>query len=306
MAEPKKMTRMTTNINPLGTPEHAAEFHKNLKRKLGQDKPQPDSQELENDVREFTPASGSFAIVDAALLKDLDSPLAKEAVIIPVKSDKVAFEIKMDYDDTTLRSVSISPKASPEPDAIAEPGHEDHHEEGMPAEVTPPEEVSEGLSPLSHDSSPERAIRKHKTPRSRRHMDGSDRYRLKDPAKKIMAKIKRTSHGQPRPEVHEVLEFIKNYSGKPIAEDQITAVKNLHLLVEVMDMLYAMACMDWEMTESGISNGQCVIEDDRFAVDNQGQLLFGGKILPLNFDWIHETRQLAKKIATKKAWDYRG
>ena len=298
---------MTTNINPLGSPEHADEFHKNLKKNLGQDKPLPDQTgtELENDVREFTPQSGTFAIVDAALLKDLDSPLAKEAVIIPVKSDKVAFEVKMDYDDTTLRSVSITPKASPEPGAIAEPGHEDHHEPEA-TEVIPPEDVTEGLSPLSHDSSPERAMRKHQTARSRRHMSGSDRYRIKDPAKKIMSKIKRTGHGQPRPEAHEVLEFIKNYTGKPITEDQISTFKNLQLLVETLNMLYAMACMDWEMTESGITNGQCVIEDDRFAVDNQGQLLFSGKILPLNFDWIYETRQLAQKIAQQKAWDHSG
>jgi len=154
--------------------------------------------------------------------------------------------------------------------------------------------LTEGLSPLSHDNSIQRKIRKHKTPRARRHMQGSDRYRRTDPTKRIKARLKRDSRHQPRPEVDEAFSFIAKYSGKPITESDLQHINNIELFADAINLLSAMAFGGWSKTEEGISNGHYVIEDNNIDVNN-GQLLYNKTPLKLNWDWLYSVKELINK-----------
>jgi hypothetical protein len=268
--------------------------------------------EPEDAVKVFSTASGSFAIVDAALLKGMeDNPLVQKAIVFPTKGE-VAFEVKADYDDAVLRNLSMAPKEDPsDAGRIVPPEHESHDNEGS-AEVVSPDMASpvapsvaqqpvvpEGASPLSHDSSPERAIRKHTTPRSRRHMDGSDRYRKNSPVKKVMARLKRPSRHQP--DVEEAFNFITKYGGKKVTEDVIKGIKNQALLADSIGLLMAMSMNGWQTLEEGVSNGAYEIADNRFEADKAGNLLFNEKPMPLNFNWLYEVRIMLQKSITESA-----
>lgn len=164
-----------------------------------------------------------------------------------------------------------------------------------PAEYDEP--MAEGISPLSHDSSPQRAIRKHMTPRSRRHMKGSNRYRRADPAKRVLARLKRVSRHQPKPEVEEAFSTIRKYWDKTVTESELTKISDKQLLLNAVELLTAMAFGGWAISEDGISNGSYVIGCDGFsAVD--GQLLYNNKPLKLNWSWLYEFRQLLRNIIT--------
>lgn len=306
-----------TSPNPVTDhdPETPADkFHKNLKKSLGQDKPaEPEkTPEPENQEKDFCTKSGAFAIVDASILKDLDNPLAKEAVIIPIKHKDAVFTVKAEYDDTILRSLTMGPKPSEtEPEALAQPGHEDHKDGDTPQEVTPPEVAkdqgvpvpSEGnASPLSHDDSVQRALRKHQTPRSRRHMKGSDLYRRGDPTKKAMARVKRVGRQEAKPEVEDAFQFLINNSGKQLSEDQLRSVKDQALLSEVLDLMLAMTFNNWNTEKSGVTNGDYLLEDDRFKAV-EGTLLFNDKPINLEFDWLYGVRQQMKALTLNQAWD---
>lgn len=270
--------------------------------------------EPEDAVKEFTTESGAFAIVDAAILSTMkDSPIAQNAVVFQTKSN-VAFEIKAEYDDTVLRTLSMAPKEDEsEAGAIKAPGHESHGQDGSSPEVVPPEvampgapqaaqapqTVPEGIAPLSHDSSPERAIRKHTTPRSRRHMDGSDRYRKNSPVKRVMARLKRTSRHQP--DVEEAFSFIAKYNGKPVTERDVKDIQNPQLLGEALGVLMAMAMGGWEALEEGVTNGSLEIIDKRFTTNDSGSLLLNNKELKLDFNWIYEARTMLQKNITESA-----
>ncbi|MEM3000606.1 MAG: hypothetical protein QXU32_00730 [Nitrososphaerales archaeon] len=141
-------------------------------------------------------------------------------------------------------------------------------------------QFSEGLAPLSHDSSIERAIRKHKTPRARRHMKGSDLYRRSDPVKRVLARLKRPSRHQPKPEVAEMLLSILR--GNVITEDDLDKVSDKHLLSNSIDLLIAIALGGWEKHGNIITNGYYCIESNDFDVMNE-QLLYLGK--PIRIDW---------------------
>lgn len=295
----------------------ADKFHKDLKKQLGQDKPEtPKTPETpkqpEDQEKSFSVETGAFAIVDASVLTGIDNPLAKQAVIVPTKFGDATFTVKTEYDDTILRNLTITPKQSEtEPEKIAEPGHDDHTEKGTPAEVTPPEVAKDqgvpvptegNAAPLSHDDTVQRSLRKHQTPRSRQHMKGSDLYRKSSPARRVLAKVKRDSRHQPKPEVEDAFQFILQNSGKQLSEDQIKSVKDPALLAEVLDLMLAMAFNNWDNVDGGTTNGDYLIEDERFSADS-GMLLFNEKTLDLKFDWLYEIRQRMKNAALNVAWD---
>lgn len=275
--------------------------------------PGPKTGEPEDTAKEFSTESGSFAIVDAALLKGMeDNPLAQKAVVFSTKGD-VAFEITAEYDDAVLRTLSMSPKESDtEAGRIEEPGHESHGPEGSSPEVVPPDMASpaapavsmspvmpEGAAPLSHDSSPERAIRKHTSPRARRHMHGSDRYRKNSPAKRVMSRLKRPSRHQP--DVEEAFDFISKFGGKQVTENDVKNIQNKNLLADSLGLLMAMTMNGWQTVGESVTNGTYEVIDDRFTTDKGGYLLVNNKPLPLNFEWLYEARMVLQKNITESA-----
>lgn len=162
----------------------------------------------------------------------------------------------------------------------------------------------EGLSPLSHDNSINRKIRKHRTPRSKRHMQGSDRYRRTDPVKRVKARLKRDSRHQPRPEVEEAFSFITKYVGKPITESDIQNI-NIELFADAIDLLSAMALGGWSKTDDGITNGRFVLENENINITQNGQLTYHNAPLKLNWDWLYSTKQFIDKRLSednKKSW----
>lgn len=275
--------------------------------------PGPKMGEPENASKEFSTESGSFAIVDAALLKGMeDNPLVQKAVVFSTKSD-VAFEVSAEYDDAVLRSLSMSPKESDtEAGRIETPGHESHGLEGSTPEVVSPDMASpvapavaqtpvvpEGAAPLSHDSSPERAIRKHMTPRSRRHMNGSDRYRKTSPNRRVLARLKRPSRHQP--DVEEAFNFISKFGGKQVTENDVKDINNKALLADSLGLLMAMTMNGWQTVGESVTNGTFEVVDDRFTTDKGGYLLINNKPLPLNFEWLYEARMVLQKNITESA-----
>lgn len=188
-------------------------------------------------------------------------------------------------------------KLGGEPDWYARPDWYKGDEEYQP-------NLTEGLSPLSHDNSINRKIRKHRTPRSKRHMQGSDRYRRTDPVKRVKARLKRDSRHQPRPEVEEAFSFITKYIGKPITESDIQNV-NIELFADAIDLLSAMALGGWSKTDDGISNGRFVLENENINIAQNGQLTYHNAPLKLNWDWLYATKQFIDKRLSednKKSW----
>jgi len=128
--------------------------------------------EPEDFEEDFTAPSNKFAIVDASVIEGLDNELAEQAIIVPVKYPGAIFEVIAAYDDTILRNLTISPSEVQEGDTDVV----------KTTEFT----TAEGIAPLSHDSSPERAVRK--TIKQIHHQAGGDKLRIKDPTKKAVIK----------------------------------------------------------------------------------------------------------------------
>lgn len=150
--------------------------------------------------------------------------------------------------------------------------------------------IDEGLSPLSHDNSMMRAIRKHMTPRSRRHMKSDDRYRIPDPAKKVKARLKRKSRHQQKPEMNEIADFIISKNGKTLSEQDVASINDKTLMASVVDFLIAMASKGWTKSEGVITNGNYIIDDTDFVSVNDDALSFDGKKFNIDWDWLHTLR----------------
>jgi hypothetical protein len=165
----------------------------------------------------------------------------------------------------------------------------------------PMESIGEGMAPMSHDNTLMRKIRKHKTPRSRRHMKGSNRYRLPDPAKKVKARLKRDSRHQNRPEVEEAFSFLKKYSGKPITESNLEEIKDRNLFIQAVDFLAAMSLGGWVKSEEGITNGHFIIEDETPMNHmiglkiKDGHLTYHNSPLKLDWNWLYSVKELLQK-----------
>lgn len=157
----------------------------------------------------------------------------------------------------------------------------------------------EGMAPMSHDNTLMRKMRKHKTPRSRRHMKGSDRYRLPDPAKKVKARLKRDSRHQNRPEVEEAFSFLKKYGGKPITESNLDEIKDRNLFTQTIDFLTAMSLGGWVKSEEGITNGHFIIEEmplDTVGLKvKDGRLMYYDNLLKLDWNWLYSVKELLQK-----------
>jgi hypothetical protein len=96
-------------------------------------------EEPEDFEEEFTAPSNKFVIVDASALSD-DHELAEKAISVPVKYHGAVFAVKAVYDDTILRSLTITPSMI---------------DEGSKEVVKTTEHaVAEGMSLLSHDNQP--------------------------------------------------------------------------------------------------------------------------------------------------------
>lgn len=169
--------------------------------------------------------------------------------------------------------------------------HYDHWREG--GYISYPDPM-EGMAPMSHDNTLMRKIRKHQTPRSRRHMKGSDRYRLPDPAKKVKARLKRDSRHQNRPEVEEAFSFLKKYSGKPITESNLEEIKDRNLFIQAVDFLAAMSLGGWVKSEEGITNGHFILEDEAISLKD-GKLLWNNNPLKLDWNWLYSVKELLQK-----------
>ena len=154
--------------------------------------------------------------------------------------------------------------------------------------------VEEGMAPLSHDSSIERRIRKHRTPRSRRHMKGSNLYRRSDPAKRVLARLKRPSRHQPKPEVEETLTWILKHP--TITEADLEKISDKKLFADSVEFLAAMALNGWEKKDGTITNGQYFLESEEMDVKD-GKLLFNGAPLSLDWDKLYTMREFLRKHA---------
>jgi hypothetical protein len=142
-----------------------------IREEVEKDEEKP-TEEPEDFEEEFTAPSNKFAIVDASVIEGLDNELVEQAIIIPVKYHGAVFEVVANYDDTILRSLTVSPSEVEEGDTEV-------------VKTTKGATV-EGIAPLSHDSSPEREVRK--TIKQIHHQAGDDKMRIKDPTKKSVIK----------------------------------------------------------------------------------------------------------------------
>jgi hypothetical protein len=152
-----------------------------------------DHEEPEDFEEEFSAPTNKFAIVDASVIEGLDNELIENAIFVPVKHPGVVLSVAASYDDAILRNVTISP-------AEVQQGDVDVVK-------------TEGIAPLSHDSSPERAVRKHTSVKQKHHMSNVDKVpgRIKDPAKKGAVKRNKVERDKRRKQRQaESVELVKS------------------------------------------------------------------------------------------------
>ena len=139
------------------------------------------TREAEDFEEELVAPSNKVAIVDASVIEGIDDELAQQAIIVPTKYPNAIFEVTANYDDTILRNLSIVPSQVDE-GGIRVVKTTDY--------AVTDKDIQEGIAPLSHDSSPERRIRKHMSLKQKHHMINAKDVpgRLKDPIKKGQVK----------------------------------------------------------------------------------------------------------------------
>lgn len=129
--------------------------------------------------------SNHLAIVDAAVVKKLDVPGAKDAVFIPTKTSTEQpsqFRVTASYDDASLRNLTLEPVA---------------------VEISDPQPTNEGMGGVSsNETKPQRDLRKHTTlkglKRNENERDAAGgsrgpRFDLPDPEKRVKHKVKRAT-----------------------------------------------------------------------------------------------------------------
>jgi len=138
-------------------------------------------EEPEDFEEEFTAPTNKFAIVDASVLEGVDNDLIDDAIFVPQKHPGAIFSVVANYDDTILRNLTIAPA--------------EVEENGIDVVKTT---KTEGIAPLSHDSSPERAVRK--TIKQIHHMSDKNSVplRIKEPGKKVDVKRDQSQKDQRR------------------------------------------------------------------------------------------------------------
>lgn len=184
--------------------DHLAEdpdYYKKLSKIHTESEDKPDGVEPEpENFEKVLELSGSnhLAIVDASVIKNYmhfaDVPGVADAVFIPTKTSTeqpVQFKIKAEYDDASLRSLTLAPVSAAEDPEIT------------PEEDSEPEPTSESAGGVTgHETKAQRAVRGHTSVKSiKRNENQRDaakggrgpRFDVPDPEKKVKSKIRRTN-----------------------------------------------------------------------------------------------------------------
>lgn len=247
--------------------------------------------------------SGRFAIVDAALLDAVEHPLKKTAIIIPVKSSDVTFEISAQFDDSVLNGLSIKPKvaddgsmedgamASTQDEDVVIPKTVEGDDEGGSSEEP---KISESLpgGTMSHDSSLERKLRM--TPKQRKHMRGDNSVHTPEPE----------SRGLPRRDnkgkngyTEDIASFLKANMGSVLTEDKVGQVKDRKKLEETLHVMMAMTAGGWESKDGHLTHPLGVtLREGRWQQKNGCLFDKNGKRPDWDFDWAYASREVARRV----------
>lgn len=105
-------------------------------------------EEVEDFVKIVKSSTGQLAIVDASVLRDLQNPLASEAVILSTKQtpgQEVYFKVVGKYDDAILREMTMSPATTEEVSV-----HQEKQDDKEAVNQTK-EKINEGIQLHGHD-----------------------------------------------------------------------------------------------------------------------------------------------------------
>lgn len=245
--------------------------------------------EAEDFEQEFYPKSGQFAIIDASVLDSVPNSAKQDAILISSKNDDVLFVVKAEYDDSVLRSLSITPSTYNDEGDVKEPSHIHTPEIGKGIDLDKDgnkvivdegkrgeESRSHGPHKNNHDSPLRRRSRISR--KSRRHMKGKEEHGAKDPerviggkinaaSKRKLSRIAKRNHRTSLAR-EEVAKFLIGNMGHTIAESDLKNVENIDYLLDVLGSMVSI-CAGSEKNESS-------------------------KVL--DFDWIYNTKQLVESV----------
>lgn len=202
-------------------------------------------EEPEDFEEEFIAPSNKFAIVDASLIEGLDDELAQQAIIVPTKHHGAVFDVIGTYDDTILRSLTIKPS--------------EYDDGGVDVVKTTKYAVKEGVAPLSHDSTPERKIRKHTSIKQKHHMKHAKDVplRVKDVGRQVQVKRDKSEKDRRRKERQaESLESKKNMIQILLEDDSradTMSIEELKFANAVMDKLSLRGFMPEQVMAAKVS-----------------------------------------------------
>lgn len=280
--------------------------------------------------QDFHSASGKIAIVDAALLDGVLSPLVKKAIIVPVQYDEAVFTVQGRFDDSILRSLSITPKEDVEGNI-----HQHNDTEGGDDVVVKPskkkEEPAEGVmgSPLSND--PDRKLRAKMDPmgkaagvvsgekRSNRTRKTNGGHDTSGGDASVAQAVKRKGHVSKAPQARRAsIDAKRRRRGKPMSSDveqvhnfivdsmasgevtfeDIRKIENKGLLVDVVNKMFYMCMSGWALKEDVLVNTLGVEADPSIWTVKEGRLFHveTGKSPDINFDWAYKAKSVIKEF----------
>lgn len=254
-----------------------------------------DKQHEENKTVDVEFPSGQLAIVDASVIENLDHPLVENAIMLPTKSKETVFRVIGEYDDAILRDVHITPKTYLEPEQEAEPaGHLDHKEDETQTEA------SIRAPTLSHDSSVERKIRKHRTRRSKHHMKGHKKHKKTPELRGIVKRRGRNN----KPELDESMMFIITHHGEDCTPECLNEVSDLASLRTIALTMMEMMMKGWKQ------EGQYFVGPSGTRVHQKGWTINEDKLytpngpVDLDDDWLYWVALTTDHKIANSAQDY--
>lgn len=230
--------------------------------------------------------SGALAIVDAAILDGVDSPLAQKAIVVPMKWDG-QFTITGKFEDAILGSVTIKPKR----DQLGNVA------DAVTGKATDADKViqKEAVIPgkLSNDDSIHRRMRKVWSKKARDHMAGKKRHKP-DPTRRITPMRKR---GTIKKNVQEMYDFVEATSrSMMVTREDIDKVSDKNLLGEMIEKLFMIGMEGWTLDgDTPVHSSGIRLNSKELLVKN-GLLYDADGVRPnINFEWVYMVRQAIKE-----------
>lgn len=277
-----------------------------------------------NFTQDLVVKSGKIAIIDAALLDGVRNPLVEQAIIVPVKYVDATLEVKGEFDDAILRSLSITPKRDSEGNVVPASAADDEDVEVIKPKKSVPkgDEVEESL--MSKDPPLQRKIRAlNGNQKTKDHLSGKARSNRnrgprighdRQPEARIAQAVKRKGHvnrsgqrvkakRQVPEDVQQIYNFIAETIKKPdITVEDIKTINNKPLFKSIVNKMFYMSLGGWTEDHGTIKHtlGETVNSNIWTA---RGGILYSretGRRPNIDFTWAYNARNAIKDFIVEE------